>query len=109
MLDVVDEPVVVTGGGLPPEGRGRGPGVVSSVKVTPLSEYPRKGRATGGVRCQRLLSGEALLVLGWAGRGPAWAAAASGDPVELPATYGKRDGSGTPVDKPPAAVGRPHR
>jgi DNA gyrase subunit A len=109
MLDVVDEPVVVTGGGLPPEGRGKGPGVVSSVKVTPLSEYPRKGRATGGVRCQRLLSGEALLVLGWAGRGPAWAAAASGDPVELPATYGKRDGSGTPVEKPPAAVGRPHR
>ena len=109
MLDVVDEPVVVTGGGLPPEGRGRGPGVVSSVKVTPLSDYPRKGRATGGVRCQRLLSGEALLVLGWAGRAPAWAAAGSGDPVELPMTYGKRDGSGTPVDKPPAAVGRPHR
>jgi DNA gyrase subunit A len=109
VLDVVDEPLVVTGGGLPPEGRGKGPGVVSSVKVTPLSEYPRKGRATGGVRCQRLLSGEALLVLGWAGRGPAWAAAQSGDPVELPATYGRRDGSGTPVDKPPVAVGRPHR
>jgi DNA gyrase subunit A len=109
VLDVVDEPLVVTGGGLPPEGRGKGPGVVSSVKVTPLSDYPRKGRATGGVRCQRLLSGEALLVLGWAGRGPAWAAATSGDPVELPATYGKRDGSGTPVEKPPVAVGRPHR
>ena len=31
------------------------------------------------------------------------------DPVELPATYGKRDGSGTPVEKPPVAVGRPHR
>ena len=75
-----EEPVVVTGAGLPPE-KGRGPGTVSSVKVTPLSEYPRKGRATGGVRCQRLLSGEALLVLGWAGRGPAWAAAASGDPA----------------------------
>jgi len=109
VLDVVDEPLVVTGGGLPPEGRSRAPGVVSSVKVTPLSEYPRKGRATGGVRCQRLLTGEALLVLGWAGRAPAWAAAASGDPVELPATYGRRDGSGTPVDRPPAAVGRPHR
>jgi DNA gyrase subunit A len=109
VLDVVDEPLVVTGGGLPPEGRTKGPGTVSSVKVTPLSEYPRKGRATGGVRCQRLLTGEALLVLGWAGRGPAWAAAASGDPVELPATYGRRDGSGTPVEKPPVAVGRPHR
>ncbi|MGI8535158.1 MAG: DNA gyrase subunit A [Mycobacteriales bacterium] len=110
VLDVVDEPVVVTAGGLPAEGRGRGPGVASSVKVTPLTEYPRKGRATGGVRCQRLLSGEALLVLGWAGRGPAWAAAASGDPVELPTAYGRRDGSGSPVlDKPPVVVGRPHR
>jgi DNA gyrase subunit A len=110
VLDVVDEPVVVTAGGLPAEGRGRGPGVASSVKVTPLSEYPRKGRATGGVRCQRLLTGEAMLVLGWAGRGPAWAASSSGDPVELPVTYGRRDGSGTPVaDKPPTAVGRPHR
>jgi len=113
VLDVVDEPVVVTGAGLPPEGRGKAPtgmawGVVSSVKVTPLSEYPRKGRATGGVRVQRMLAGEAQLVLGWAGRGPAWAAAAGGDPVDLPATYGRRDGSGTPVDKRPTAVGRPH-
>ncbi len=102
-----EEPVVVTAGGLPPEGRGKGNGVASSVKVTPLNEYPRKGRATGGVRCQRLLSGEALLVLGWAGSAP-WAAAANGDPVELPPATGKRDGSGIPLDKPVAAVGRPH-
>jgi hypothetical protein len=94
-----DEPVVVTGGGLPPEGRSKGPGVVSSVKVTPLSEYPRKGRATGGVRCQRLLSGEAVLVLGWAGPAPAWAAGAGGEPVDLPTTMGKRDGSGSPVEE----------
>ena len=103
-----EEPVVVTAGGLPAEGRSRGPGVASSVKVTPLSEYPRKGRATGGVRCQRLLSGEAVLVLGWAGTEP-WAASANGDPVELPPATAKRDASGTPVEKPPAAVGRPHR
>ncbi|MFN2521847.1 MAG: DNA gyrase C-terminal beta-propeller domain-containing protein, partial [Mycobacteriales bacterium] len=103
-----DEPVVVTGGGLPPEGRSKGPGVVSSVKVTPLSEYPRKGRATGGVRCQRLLSGEAVLVLGWAGPSPAWAAGAGGEPVELPAATGRRDGSGAPVEVAPAAVGRPY-
>ena len=102
-----EEPVVVTTGGLPAEGRGKGPGVASSVKVTPLSEYPRKGRATGGVRCQRLLSGEALLVVGWAGTGP-WAAAANGDPVDLPPATGKRDGSGVPCEKPIAGVGRPH-
>jgi len=100
-----DDPVVVTGAGLPPE-RGKGPAVVSSVKVTPLSDYPRKGRATGGVRVQRLLSGEGRLVLGWAGPAPAWAAAVGGDPVELPSGYGRRDGSGTPVDRAPVAVGR---
>src|SRR4051812_2998746 len=104
-----EEPLVVTGGGLPPEGRSKGPGLVSTVKVTPLSEYPRKGRATGGVRCQRLLSGEALLVLGWAGPAPAWAAGAGGEPVDLPSSYGKRDGSGPPVEgAAPAAVGRPY-
>lgn len=102
-----EEPVVVTGAGLPPE-RGRGPGVVSSVKVTPLSEYPRKGRATGGVRVQRLLSGESVLVLGCAGPAPLWAAGAGGEAVELPTAMGRRDGSGTPVDKRPTAVGRPH-
>jgi DNA gyrase subunit A len=105
--NLFDEPVVVTAGGLPAEGRGKAPGTGSSVKVTPLSEYPRKGRATGGVRCQRLLSGEAVLVLGWAGSSP-WAAAANGDPVELPPANGKRDGSGTPLEKPLAAVGRAH-
>ena len=103
-----EEPVVVTGAGLPAEGRGKGPGTASSVKVTPLSEYPRKGRATAGVRCQRLLSGEAVLVLGWAGPAPAWAAAANGDPVELPPATGRRDGSGVPVVIPPTAVGQPH-
>ncbi len=101
-----DEPVVVTGAGLPPE-RGKGPGTVSSVKTTPLSEYPRKGRATGGVRVQRLLTGESVLVLGWAGRAPAWAAATGGEPVELPAVHGRRDGSGSPVERPPVAVGQP--
>jgi DNA gyrase subunit A len=103
-----EEPVVVTGAGLPAEGRSKGPGMVSSVKVTPLSEYPRKGRATGGVRCQRLLSGEAVLVLGWAGTSPAWAAGAGGEAVELPPATGRRDGSGVPVEIPPAAVGRPY-
>ena len=103
-----EEPVVVTGGGLPPEGRAKGPGSVSSLKVTPLSEYPRKGRGTGGVRCQRLLSGEAVLVLGYAGPSPVWACAAGGDPVALPAAIGRRDGSGSPVDVAPAAIGHPY-
>jgi len=60
------------------------------------------------VRCHRLLSGESALLLGWAGASPAWAAAANGDPVELPAATGRRDGSGTPVHVSPVAVGHPH-
>jgi DNA gyrase subunit A len=80
-----------------------------SVKVTPFSEYPAKGRATGGVRCHRFLKGEDRLVLGWAGAGPARAAADSGAPVDLPAPEGRRDGSGTPAAQPLAAVAGPVR
>ncbi len=78
-----------------------------SVKVTPFSEYPAKGRATGGVRCHRFLKGEDTLVLGWAGPGPALAAAASGAAVDLPAAEGRRDGSGVPAAQPIAAVSSP--
>ena len=78
-----------------------------SVKVTPLSEYPGKGRATGGVRCHRFLKGEDTLLLGWAGRAPAQAAANSGSPVDLPAADGRRDGSGVPAGQPITAVSSP--
>ena len=77
----------------------------ASVKVTPYAEYPPKGRATGGVRCHRLLKGEDALVLAWAGPGPARAATAAGTPVSLPAPEGRRDGSGERVREPLAAVG----
>ncbi|MET9466507.1 DNA topoisomerase IV subunit A [Streptomyces sp. NPDC006544] len=72
-----------------------------SGKLTPFDQYPRKGRATGGVRCQRFLKGEDLLVLAWAGGSPARAAAANGTPAELLAVDPRRDGSGTAL---PAAV-----
>ena len=77
------------------------------VKVTPFTEYPVKGRATGGVRCHRFLKGEDTLLLGWAGPAPAIAAAASGTPITLPDANGRRDGSGTPGSQPIAAVGSP--
>ena len=78
-----------------------------SVKVTPWTEYPGKGRATGGVRCHRFLRGEDTLLLAWAGAAPAVAAAASGAPVELPPADGRRDGSGVPTGQPIAAVASP--
>ncbi|MFZ0322952.1 MAG: DNA gyrase C-terminal beta-propeller domain-containing protein, partial [Actinomycetes bacterium] len=75
-----------------------------SVKVTPFSEYPAKGRATGGVRCHRFLRGEDILLIAWAGVAPARAAAATGVPVALPDPVGRRDGSGIPGTQPIAAV-----
>lgn len=75
-----------------------------SVKVSPLSAYPAKGRGTGGVRCQRLLRDEDALVFAWVGDGSPIAAAASGSPVDLPAPVEKRDASGTPVAQPIAGV-----
>ncbi|WP_137292118.1 DNA gyrase/topoisomerase IV subunit A [Nocardioides dongxiaopingii] len=97
-------PVVVTASGASTALPGTEPG---SVKVTPFSEYPSKGRATGGVRCHRFLKGEDTLVLAWAGTAPARAAAASGAPVDLPPADGRRDGSGTPGSQPVAAVAGP--
>jgi DNA gyrase subunit A len=76
-----------------------------SVKVTPLHEFPAKGRATGGVRCHRFLKGEDQLVLAWAGPGPAAGATEAGAPVELPAPVGKRDGSGIGLTGPLAILG----
>ncbi|MGL5405318.1 MAG: DNA gyrase/topoisomerase IV subunit A [Propionibacteriaceae bacterium] len=75
-----------------------------SVKVTPFDEFPGKGRATGGVRCQRFLKGENAIVLAWAGHAPAIAAASSGAPIELPVIDPRRDGSGIIVTQPIAAI-----
>ncbi len=99
-----DEAVVVTvsgsGSALPGTEAG-------SVKVSPFTEYPAKGRGTGGVRCHRFLKGESTLVFAWVGRGPARAAAASGAPVELPEPTGRRDGSGVPGSQPIVAAAGP--
>ncbi|MFI8826704.1 DNA topoisomerase (ATP-hydrolyzing) subunit A [Streptomyces sp. NPDC053431] len=72
----------------------------TSAKLTPFDQYPRKGRATGGVRCQRFLKGEDVLILAWAGAAPARAAQKNGMPAELPELDPRRDGSGTPLAKP---------
>ncbi|MFF1777628.1 DNA topoisomerase (ATP-hydrolyzing) subunit A [Streptomyces virginiae] len=77
---------------------------VTSGKLTPFDQYPRKGRATGGVRCQRFLKGEDVLVLAWAGGAPVRAAAANGTPAELPAVDPRRDGSGAALPSAVAAL-----
>ncbi|WP_034090284.1 DNA gyrase/topoisomerase IV subunit A [Streptacidiphilus albus] len=80
---------------------------LGTAKATPFDQYPRKGRATGGVRCQRFLKGEESLVLAWAGAAPARAATANGTPAELPGRDPRRDGSGVPLAKEIAAVAGP--
>ncbi|MEU3351208.1 DNA topoisomerase IV subunit A [Streptomyces sp. NPDC037389] len=104
-VDPAEDAVVITVAGA----RGGLPDAVSegTAKATPFDQYPRKGRATGGVRCQRFLKGEDCLVLAWAGAAPARAATDAGLPAELPATDPRRDGSGTPLPKPVAVVAGP--
>jgi DNA gyrase subunit A len=80
------EPMVVTSTG-------------PTVKVTPFTQYPAKGRATGGVRAHRFLKGGTRLTLAWIGPRPA-GATRSGDPIELPDQDNRRDGSGTATASP---------
>ncbi|WP_329311552.1 DNA gyrase/topoisomerase IV subunit A [Streptomyces sp. NBC_01262] len=78
-----------------------------TAKLTPFELYPRKGRATGGVRCQRFLRGETSLAFAWAGPTPARAATAAGLPADLPPKDPRRDGSGIALTKPVAVVAGP--
>ncbi|MGK3952878.1 DNA gyrase/topoisomerase IV subunit A [Microbacterium sp. I2] len=75
-----------------------------SAKVSLFSEFPAKGRATGGVRAQRLLKGEDALTLAWAGTDPR-AVGTDGATRALPSAGAKRDASGVPLDGVIGAVG----
>ncbi len=81
--------------------------VQTTAKLTPFDQYPRKGRATGGVRCQRFLKGEDCLSLAWAGAVPARAAQKNGTPADLPEMDPRRDGSGVSLGKTVSVVAGP--
>ncbi|MFC8426898.1 DNA topoisomerase (ATP-hydrolyzing) subunit A [Streptomyces sp. NPDC057236] len=81
--------------------------VQTTAKLTPFDQYPRKGRATGGVRCQRFLKGEDCLALAWAGPLPARAAQKNGTAVALPEPDPRRDGSGVSLPKTVSVVAGP--
>lgn len=61
----------------------------STIKNTPLSEYPTKGRGTQGVRCHKFLSGETALTAAYVGSSPK-----RSDKKSLP-KIAARDASGT--------------
>ncbi|MCX5034867.1 DNA topoisomerase IV subunit A [Streptomyces coelicoflavus] len=81
--------------------------VQTTAKLTPFDQYPRKGRATGGVRCQRFLKGEDCLAFAWAGAVPALAAQRNGTPAQLPEIDPRRDGSGVSLPKTVSVVAGP--
>jgi DNA gyrase subunit A len=74
-------------------------------KVSALSEFPGKGRATGGVRAHSFLKGEDVLALAWAGPAPALAVGADGSLRQLPDSGAKRDASGTALDSVIGSIG----
>src|SRR5690606_4952649 len=75
-----------------------------SGKVSAFTEFPAKGRATGGVRAQRFLKGEDTLTVAWVGDQPR-AVGTDGAARTLPESGAKRDASGQPLDAVVGAVG----
>lgn len=104
VVDPGREAVVVTASGSADALPGTQPG---AIKVTPYSEYPAKGRGTGGVRAHRFLKGEDTLVLAWVGATPARASGAGGVAIELPEAIGRRDGSGIQGSSVITGIGAP--
>ncbi len=63
-------------------------------KISPWSEFPAKGRGTGGVRSHALLKGEDALLVALVSTSTPRANGLDGSPRDLPSAWGKRDGSG---------------
>ncbi|POH65403.1 MULTISPECIES: DNA gyrase/topoisomerase IV subunit A [Cryobacterium] len=76
-----------------------------SAKVSAFTEFPAKGRATGGVRSHRFLKGEDVLAVAWVGAAPARALGIEGSPRTLPDTGARRDASGTMLDAVVGSIG----
>ncbi len=96
-----DDTVVVTIAGSTQSLAGADAG---SGKVSAFSEFPAKGRATGGVRAQRFLRGEDTLTVAWVGDSPR-AVGPDGATRSLPEAGAKRDASGQPLDGVIGAIG----
>jgi len=71
-----------------------------SVKRSPLSEYPSKGRGTGGVRCHAFRKNEQALVVSTIGVGIV-ALSSTGASVDLPDISPRRDASGVQLEAVP--------
>jgi DNA gyrase subunit A len=76
-----------------------------SAKLTALSEFPAKGRATGGVRSHKFIRNEDQLYFAWAGTGEMLASTSDGKPIDLAIEPSKRDASGTKISSTLGAIG----
>lgn len=77
-----------------------------SIKRSSLSEFPAKGRATGGVRAHKFIRNEDHLYFAAIVGSEPLGASADGKPIDLMGIeLSKRDASGTPTDIAIASVG----
>jgi DNA gyrase subunit A len=82
---------------------------VGTGKVSEFTEFPPKGRATGGVRAHRFLKGEDTLTVAWAGPAPALAVGHDGAARTLPESGARRDASGVGLSGVVGSVGAARR
>ena len=67
------------------------------MKVSKLAEFPKKGRATGGVRCQKFIRGQNQIVLGYVGPEGFQLVDGKGKAIGVEYELQKRDASGDPA------------
>ena len=67
------------------------------IKVSKLAEFPKKGRATGGIRCQKFIRGQNQIVLGYAGPEGFQLFDSKGKSIGVEYELQKRDASGDPA------------
>ena len=102
VLDAGDDAIVVTVSGAAGMIAGTDAG---RAKTSRFTEFPGKGRATGGVRAHAFLKGEDRLTLAWVGTEPALAVGPDGSARTLPDVGAKRDASGQPIDGVIGSIG----
>lgn len=78
---------------------------LGSAKLSPLSEFPSKGRATGGVRSHKFIRNEDQLYFAWAGSSELLASTSDGKPIDISLEPSKRDASGSKLSSAIGAVG----